>query len=98
MVQKNLRIVNITLSKSYLQRLCLEALVALYQGTAQAQELPHTQQQMEHKKAAKVLETLAKAVYAPGQSVDLHCRRGWLAAAYDQVCLARQATSRDYAC
>ena len=94
MVQKNLRIVNITLSKSYLQRLCLEALVALYQGTAQAQELPHTQQQMEHKKAAKVLE----AVYAPGQSVDLHCRRGWLAAAYDQVCLGRQATSRDYAC
>ena len=64
--------------------------MALYQGTAQAQELPHTQQRMEHVKAAKVLETLAKAAFAPGQSVDLHCRRGWLAAAYDQVCLARQ--------
>ena len=68
--------------------------MALYQGTAQAQELPHTQQQMEHVKAAKVLETLAKAAYAPGQSVDLHCRRRWLAAAFDQVCLARPATSR----
>ena len=67
--------------------------MALYQGTAQAQELPHTQQQIEHVKAAKVLETLAKAAYAPGQSVDLHCRRGWLAAAYDQVCLARRGTS-----